>query len=274
VAAPFITLTTDFGSRDPYVGIMKSRILQRLADARLIDLSHDITPFRPEEAGFWLWRSAPQFPPGTVHVGVVDPGVGTARALLAVRAGGQLFLAPDNGLLGLVCQAHADAEVLRIERQALARAGITAVSATFHGRDILAPLAAELAAERCRFEQLGAAATPESGRLARAARGKAGEVVGAIAAVDRYGNLLTTVEAGTLGHLRQPVVTLAGRDFPLVATYGAARNGAYVALVNSFGTLEVACVCGNAAEGLSAQWGATVSVHETQAELNGGVNQL
>jgi S-adenosylmethionine hydrolase len=271
--APFVTLITDFGGHDPYVGIMKSRLQARLADVPIVDLTHAITPFRPEEAGFWLWRSAPQFPPGTVHVAVVDPGVGTARSLVAVRAARQLFVAPDNGLLGLVWQGSAPAEAVRVTSEALARLGLSATSATFHGRDLIAPLGAELAAGRCRFEELGPAVTPEPGRLKPAAE-RERVIDGVIAAIDRYGNLLSTVEASTLKTLRAPQITYKGRRFPMVNTYGEARNGTCVALVNSFGVLEIACSCGNAAETLEAEWGTPLQAVEGSMELNAGANQL
>jgi S-adenosylmethionine hydrolase len=258
-----ITLTSDFGSRDPYVGIMKGRILQRCADATLIDLTHELTPYRPEEAGFWLWRSIPWFPPGSVHVAVVDPGVGTGRALVVARAHGQLYLAPDNGLLGLVVQADAAAETRHIEVARLGgRLGVATPSATFHGRDLLAPLAAELAAGRCAPEDLGPVAAIRPGALTPAALHN-GVWTGAIGAIDRFGNLLSTIDAEQLKHPAAATVELGGRRLPMVRTYGEAAEGSYVALVNAFGVLEVARVCGNAAEGLGVQWGSPFRAWES-----------
>src|ERR1700689_826455 len=101
-ASGVITITTDFGHQGPFVGVMKGRILSRFAEARIIDLTHEIVVHWPAEAGFWLARAFSYFPPGTVHVAVVDPGVGTSRNILAVRASGHLFVAPDNGLLAPV----------------------------------------------------------------------------------------------------------------------------------------------------------------------------
>src|SRR5580698_1071231 len=152
-----ITLTTDFGQQDPFVAVMKGSILTRFPSARLIDLTHEIVVHWPAEAGFWLARSFEYFPPGTVHVAVVDPGVGTARDIVAVMARGHVFLAPDNGLLAPIVGRHPDAKVVRLGASQLARLGISRPSATFHGRDIFAPIAAEIAAGRCAPESLGEA---------------------------------------------------------------------------------------------------------------------
>src|SRR5512145_2493262 len=99
-----ITLTTDFGHRDPFVGVMKGQVLHRFAGARIVDLTHEVMAHWPAEAGFWLGRSFRYFPPGTVHVAVVDPGVGSARDIAVVELEGHLFLAPDNGLLAGVLE--------------------------------------------------------------------------------------------------------------------------------------------------------------------------
>jgi len=258
-----ITLTTDFGTRDPYVGIMKSCILRRFAAATVIDLTHEIAPFRPEEAGFWLGVSAPLFPAGSVHVAVVDPGVGTERALLLVRSQQQLFLAPDNGLLGFIMQSWPDAIALRIETQALRELGIEPRSATFHGRDILAPLAAELAAGRCKPESLGPVLVSiQPGKLAPASCNSAGVVTGSIATIDRYGNLLTTIDARMLESMRAPVVTFRNQRLEVLRTYGATAVGNALALINAFGRLEIAVASGSAVRSLGADWGEVVQVKD------------
>src|SRR5579872_7198564 len=148
-ASGVITITTDFGHQGPFVGVMKGVILTRFPAARLIDLTHEIVVHWPAEAGFWLVRAFAYFPPGTVHVAVIDPGVGTSRDILAVSAQQHVFLAPDNGLLAPVVASHPDSEVIRFDALQLARFGVHRPSATFHGRDIFAPIAAELAAGRC-----------------------------------------------------------------------------------------------------------------------------
>jgi S-adenosyl-L-methionine hydrolase (adenosine-forming) len=155
-----ITITTDFGHQGPFVGVMKGVILTRFPDARIVDLTHEIVVHWPAEAGFWLARAFGYFPPGTVHVAVVDPGVGTSREILAVSVEDHVFLAPDNGLLAPVIARHPDAAVIRLDSQRMTRFGLHRPSATFHGRDIFAPIAAELAAGRCATSDLGPPAGP------------------------------------------------------------------------------------------------------------------
>ena len=140
-----ITITTDFGHRGPFVGTMKGVILNRFADAKIVDLTHEAYVHWPAEAGFWLERSFRYFPRGTVHLAVVDPGVGTERSVLLVIGDGHAFLAPDNGLLAGVIDAI-DATVIKIADDRLAALSLDRISATFHGRDIFAPIAGALAA--------------------------------------------------------------------------------------------------------------------------------
>ena len=116
-----ITLTSDFGLRDPFVGVMKGRILDRYREAKIVDLTHDILAHWPAEAGFWLARSFEYFPAGSVHVAVVDPGVGTARDIAIVQVGAHVFLAPDNGLLEPVAASDAGARLWHLDAGVLAR---------------------------------------------------------------------------------------------------------------------------------------------------------
>lgn len=248
-APRLLTLTTDFGLQDPYVGIMKSRIALRAPQLRVIDLTHAITPYYPEEAGYWLSCARGQFPAGTVHVAVVDPGVGSERALALLGSAGQWFLAPDNGLLGLLAAADPDAMSYRLEADALAALGIAAHSSTFHGRDILAPLGAELASGRVRPEQLGTPHPVLPGCLAWA-RPEGEALRGQIAVIDRYGNALTTISAQQVSQCTNPAVQLAGQTLRLVRTYAEAAKGECVALVNSQSMLELAQRQGSAAQAL------------------------
>ncbi|HYX74435.1 MAG TPA: SAM-dependent chlorinase/fluorinase, partial [Steroidobacteraceae bacterium] len=125
-----ITITTDFGHQGPFVGVIKGCILTRFPEARLVDLTHEIVVHWPAEAGFWLARAFSYFPAGTVHMAVVDPGVGTARNIVAVRAGGHYFLAPDNGLLAPVAARARDPYIVRLGAAPLAHLGIHHPSAT------------------------------------------------------------------------------------------------------------------------------------------------
>jgi S-adenosyl-L-methionine hydrolase (adenosine-forming) len=262
---PVITLTSDFGLHDPYVGIMKSRILQRAPQIALIDLTHEIAPFQPEQAGYWLWCAYPQFPAGSVHVAVVDPGVGGARSIIVLAAGGHHFIAPDNGLLGLIARSRSDARAYRLDPRALSALGLTFASATFHGRDVMGPLGAELAAGRVRPERLGERTELLLGQLRPAVRTQSGELEGQVAVVDHFGNVLTTIGAEDLRPFRVPQVVLGRQSFRLVHTYAEARPDECVALINSSARLELAVREGSAAARLQPPIGAAVQVLERNA---------
>jgi hypothetical protein len=260
VPSGVVTLTTDFGLRDPFVGVMKGRLIGAFPAVRVIDLTHEIRAHWPAEAGFWLARSFRYFPAGTVHVAVVDPGVGSGREIAAIEAEGHLFLAPDNGLLAPVLDGSAGSVARRIANAVLAGVGAATASATFHGRDIFAPLAAELAAGRLRPDELGAV-VPElvPGWLEEPVVAS-GQVSGQVVTVDHFGNLVTNIDGRDLRALAHPVVRIAGRELPLRRTYSDARPGDYLALVNSFGVLEIARAEQSAAEGLGVERGAPVVV--------------
>jgi S-adenosyl-L-methionine hydrolase (adenosine-forming) len=262
VPSGVITITTDFGHKGPFVGVMKGVILSRHPQARLIDLTHEIVVHWPAEAGFWLSRAHGYFPSGTVHVAVVDPGVGTSREIVVVTAGGHAFLAPDNGLLAPLAGRTADARIIRVEASALARIGIHNVSATFHGRDIFAPLAAELAAGRLRPEELGEVVDTLVPSWVEEPTVTAHAVAGVVISIDHFGNLITNIEAGLLKHFAAPQVHSGNHVFRLERTYADSRPGEYLALVNSFGVVEIACAEGSAASGLGLGRGAPVSVRE------------
>ncbi len=261
-ACGVITLTTDFGLKDPFVGVMKGRILERFGAARIIDLTHEILVHWPAEAGFWLERSYPYFPRGTVHVAVVDPGVGTARDIVLVEADGHLLLAPDNGLLAPVVGRFPDAVVRTLDASRLGSLGLGRISATFHGRDIFAPLAAELAAGRLRAEQLGPTGVElvpswvdEPGRTEGAVRG-------VVITVDHFGNLISNIESRWLAGFVEPHVYAGSRVLSIRRTYGDARPGDFLALVNSFDVLEIACAQGRAADVLGLSRGAPIVVRD------------
>jgi len=256
-----ITLTTDFGHKDPFVGVMKGQVLRRFAHARLVDLTHEVLVHWPAEAGFWLGRSFRYFPTGTVHLAVVDPGVGSARDIAIVQAEGQVFLAPDNGLLAGVIERLRGPPVLRrLDESILPGLDVHRPSATFHGRDIFAPLAAELAAGRLAPAGLG----PEVADLVPGWLEEpvvtATQVSGAVVTVDHFGNLVTNIDAALLPQAPHAVVRAGGHEIPLRRTYSDVRPGDYLALVNSFGVLEVARAEQSAALGLGLDRGAPVSV--------------
>jgi hypothetical protein len=260
-----ITLLTDFGTRDPFVGAMKGRILEACPRARVVDLTHEVAAYRPAEAGFWLERLRGDFAAGTVHLAIVDPGVGTARRFLAVLLDGQVLLAPDNGLLGNL------ASLPGAEVRAVSAGVFSAIhrepSSTFHGRDLFAPLAAGLAAGAISFEQIGSLVVdPVPSAIPwpqRTSSGWAGEVL----LVDRFGNLFSNIEISPARLLEAKSVRFGGYALPAVRTYGEAQRGCCVALVNAFGVLEAACVEGSAAESLGLAPGAPVELDEGPAGL-------
>jgi S-adenosylmethionine hydrolase len=261
-----ITLTTDFGHKDPFVGVMKGQALRRFPDAKLVDLTHEVLAHWPAEAGFWLGRSFGYFPSGTVHVAVVDPGVGSARDIAIVETQGHVFLAPDNGLLaGVLERLDAPPVLRRLDEACFAALDIRKPSATFHGRDVFAPIAAELAAGRIQPSVLGPV-VPElvPGWVDEPVVGT-GQVSGAVVTVDHFGNLVTNIDAALIPHVPNPIVRAAGKEIPLRRTYSDVRPGEYLALLNSFGVLEIARAEQSAAQGLGVDRGAPVTVTSRRA---------
>lgn len=257
-----ITLTSDFGLRDPFVGVMKGRILSLFAGARIVDLTHDILAHWPAEAGFWLARAFQYFPPGTVHVAVVDPGVGTARQIALVEAEGHRFLAPDNGLLAPVVQRSPGAKIWHLRPEQLAAFGVGRISATFHGRDIFAPLAAELAAGRVEMADLGTPCEELVPSWVDEPMVSSGRVQGTIITVDHFGNLLSNISAALLEGWLEPLVRVGHQRLPLRRTYGDVRPGEALALINSFGVIEVAVAERRALDVLGVSRGAPITVVE------------
>jgi len=257
-----LTITTDFGHQGPFVGVMKGCILTRFPGARIIDLTHEIVVHWPAEAGFWLARAFEYFPTGTVHVAVVDPGVGTSRDIIAVTARGHLFLAPDNGLLAPIAGRHTDAAIVRLGAPQLAHFGVQRPSATFHGRDIFAPIAAELAAGRCLPEELGQAVSTLVPAWVDEPMVEPDSIAGVIISIDHFGNLISNIDAGLIERFRLPLVHAGNHSFPLLRTYGDSRPGEYLALINSFGVVEIARAEQSAAEGLGLSRGAPVVVRD------------
>lgn len=257
-----ITLTTDFGHQQPFVGVMKGRILGRHPTASIVDLTHQILVHWPAEAGFWLARSFEYFPPGTVHVAVVDPGVGTSREIAIVCAAGHVFLAPDNGLLEPIVTGRDDVEIRRLDPVLLGRFHLGRTSATFHGRDIFAPLAAEIAAGRCRPEELGPRIESLVPAWVDEPTMTAASISGVVITVDHFGNLITNIEGRRIAHYIEPKVYAAAHVLPLRRTYGDVRPGEPLALVNSFDVLEIAVAEGRAEDVLGLSRGAPVVVRD------------
>lgn len=261
---PILTLTTDFGRDGPYVAAMKGVVLGLVPTAQLVDVSHAIAPQNVMEGAFVLAGIVDAFPPGTVHLGVVDPGVGTERRLIAARVAEQWFVAPDNGLLAGVIRGRTPDLIHEITAPEIRR---PEVSMTFHGRDILAPAAAHLLLGRPAAELGPARATLLTLPNLEARPDERG-FVGEVIFRDAFGNLVTNVPAARLRGepLESWTVEVAGETVQgLIRTYGERPTGTLVALAGSSGWVEVAIVNGDAAEALTAGPGMTVRVRRRAA---------
>jgi S-adenosylmethionine hydrolase len=259
MTVPLVTLTTDFGPRSPYVAALKGALLSVHGAVHLLDLSHSLPPQDVRYCSFFLRSAVPYFPAGTLHVVVVDPGVGTERAILYVEVGGQRLLVPDNGCwTGLVRPEQEPPRVLRVTERSWWRKDI---SATFHGRDIFAPVAGHLSLG-LPPDRLGPRVTTWVDlpwpRLRRSGEALDGEVL----FVDDFGNLITNIAAADLQNVRIGRVTVGKEPVGrFVRTYGEAAPGHLVALLSSVDLLEIAEVQGSAARRLGASVGTPVRVH-------------
>jgi S-adenosylmethionine hydrolase len=268
MADPIITLTTDFGPRAPYVAALKGVVLSVSPAARLVDLTHQVPPQDLRHAAFFLATAVPWFPPGTIHVIVVDPGVGTERALLYVAIGEQQLLVPDNGCWTMLAQQQdCPPRVIRLEQKRFWR---ETVSATFHGRDILAPVAGHLS-RGVLPRELG----PEVQEWVRLdipiARAHHGRALGEVIFIDDFGNLLSNISAEGLP---PPDLLHVGKRhfrhcFHWVRTYGEAQPGRIVVLPSSGGLVEVAVVGGSAVRQLKAEVGTPVLLGWTRCATLG-----
>jgi S-adenosylmethionine hydrolase len=248
-----VTLTTDFGTADGYVGAMKGVIARLAPGTRVVDISHDVPPHDVAAAAFVLFQAAPHFPPGTIHVAVVDPGVGSKRRGVVLDDGRMRFVGPDNGIFSLVCPAVRSGHEITAPTF---RAPL--VAPTFHGRDIFAPAAARLAAGAFPVEA-GPRVLLEGSLGARPLLMSRGgrQVTGHVVHVDRFGNLITNIPADALprgahvriGTVEIPVISLIYADVP---------TGELVAYVGSCDTLEVAVRDGSAQERLRVGRGEAV----------------
>ena len=254
-----ITLLSDFGTRDAYVGIMKGVILGISPAVRLVDLTHDVPP-QAIRLGALVLRSAIEyFPEGAIHLAVVDPGVGSTRQAVVVITPRALLVGPDNGLLAPAARALGAVSVHRLERKDLFR---HPVSCTFHGRDVFAPVAAHLAAGTPP-ESVGPPVPSLQPLDLPEPRAETGAVHGEVVYVDHFGNLVTNISAAAIASFRGSGVSvrIAGmRVSPLAPTYAAVSSGAAVGVIGSWGVLEVAVRDGNAAARFGAGVATPISV--------------
>jgi len=239
---PPVVFLTDFGLRDHYVGVMKGVILSRVPEATFVDLTHEVSPQDVREGAYLLEVSRRYFPKGTIFLAVVDPGVGTERRALVIRTELHFFVGPDNGLFTPVLKGSARAEVRAIEVE---RFMLPDASSTFHGRDLFAPVVAELLAGRP-FEEFG----PEISDPVLLEFPEPQSIPGGLRVpvlrVDRFGNLILNLSAEVLSG-RGFRVVVEGRRVPFVRTYAEVPEGEPLALIGSDGLLEVAVNKGSAA---------------------------
>ncbi len=255
---PLITLTSDFGERDPYVAAVKGVLASRCPQAAIVDLGHQVPAQDVLGGALFLEGAAPYFPAGAIHLAVLDPGVGTSRRPLAVHAEDQYFVCPDNGLLTLVLERLPLREARLITNPACMAEEICP---TFHGRDIFAPAAAYLASGRP-FDEIGPVAkelcrldVPEPAQLSDTLL--RGEVI----QVDTFGSLITNFRRESLaGRAVRKVSFGTGSVDRLATVFGDVAPGRPVAYFGSSGRLEIAINCGNAALKYGIERGSTVEI--------------
>lgn len=258
---PLIALTTDFGSGSPYVAQMKGVLLSALPEVRLVDVTHDVPAHSLRHAEIVLRASAFAFPLGTVHLVVIDPGVGTSRRPIAVQAAGMTFVGPDNGVLGIAVKQKAAAAVV-LDRPEFFR---TPMTSTFHGRDLFAPVAAELAAGMP-LTQVGSSIGDARASTLPEPTVEGDTVRGVTLVADTFGNLLTNIPVELCGDA--PEVYVAGKKTRWVRTYGDAQGVELLALAGSDGYIELALPRQSAAHSLAGGIDLEVVCKRTKTRLS------
>lgn len=251
-----VTLLTDFGLRDHFVGTVKGVMLSLNPDLKLVDISHQVPPQDIFTGAFTLSQAYSYFPSGTIHFAVVDPGVGTERKVLAASAGGYYFVAPDNGLLTYIMEAHEDFTAYEVTADHYFR---KPVSATFHGRDIFAPIAAWIS-RRIDLHQLGPVLSdPVRLKIPVLKHVRDSLIQGSILAVDQFGNLITNLKPFDVPRTFK---ILAGQKeiTGLRRTYAEGTPGEVFIVPGSTGYLEIAVKGGSAAATLNLKAGAPIGI--------------
>ena len=256
-----LSITTDFGLTNGFVGVMKGVIYGIAPDVKIVEITQLVSPQNVREGAYAMWRAAPFFPPGSVHVGVVDPGVGTERRPIGARLGDQYFIAPDNGLLTpLILDAERNGETVEFVHLDNPKYWLPKVSNTFHGRDIFAPTGAHLAAG-VPLSELGTLITdPTRLDMPRPEKTENGWLAH-VTIIDVFGNLTTDLPAEALEGRRDVLIRIREREIDgIVESYGHRKVGDLVAVVDSEYYIEIAVVNGSAARILGAQVGDVVEV--------------
>lgn len=246
--AGIITLLTDFGLTDPYVAMMKGVLLSINPRACVVDITHEVRPGAIFPAARILLETYPYFPEGTVHVAVVDPGVGGGRRSIAVEADGHFFVGPDNGLFWLVLQGYPEARVYHLTEERFFRA---TVSRTFHGRDVFAPVGANLSLGT-KIEETGVPISDPKSLFVPSPYTEGDSLCGQIIHADHFGNLISDIDAETLHRFlgqAQPWIRVGSMTISgLSKAYSDVEEGKPVALINSSNLLEISVNLGKASE--------------------------
>jgi S-adenosylmethionine hydrolase len=253
-----ITLTSDFGLKDPYVAEMKGVILTIIPNATLVDITHDIEKFNIRMAAFTLASAVPYFPKGTVHLAVVDPGVGTQRRAILVQTKQSFFVGPDNGILILPAQNQGIEHIYQLTNPKFM---LPEVSSTFHGRDIFAPVTAHLdkGVEPSEFgPEISDAVTPKFASVKR----ENGCLIGEVLHVDGFGNVITNIKEKEMSNSKVVEIKLPTVSLKLAfgKTYSQANLNEPIALIGGHGFLEIALNQGSAAEKFQVKAGDNVKV--------------
>ena len=262
VASPIVTLTSDFGISDHYVGTMKGVILSRCPKATIIDITHELPAFSILAGAYAISQAAHFFPAGTVHMIVVDPGVGTERKAIVAEAGNQVFVAPDNGLLTLILDRDKNAVVREITNRSL---WLESPSLTFHGRDVFSPVAASLAGGKAKPEDVGPVlARPEQFRDLSPREVHPGVWEGIVLSTDHFGNLITNFLSSTSG---KTFILDVNRHKvnKFHKTFGEAPPGVLFVYHGSSGYLEIGMNQQSAAEALGVSPGDRVTLFSAEA---------
>ena len=253
-----ITLTSDFGLKDPYVAEMKGAILTINPNAKLIDISHGVENFNIRTGAFMLASAAPYFPLSTVHLAVVDPGVGTNRRAILVQTKQGFFVGPDNGILMLAAQNQGIAHIYQIMNPTFM---LSKVSSTFHGRDIFAPAAAhlDLGAKPSEFgPEINDAASPKFVRVKK----RHGSFIGEVLHIDGFGNIITNLNQKDLSEPKNVNIKMQNLtiELPFCKTYAEAKPQQPIGLIGSHGFLEIALNQNSAAEKYGVKAGNRIEV--------------
>jgi S-adenosylmethionine hydrolase len=249
-----LSITTDFGNTNGFVGVMKGVIYGIAPDVKIVDISQLISPQNVLEGAYAMWRAVPFFPPGSVHVGVIDPGVGTERRPIGAHLGNQYFIAPDNGLLTpLILDAERNGEIVEFIHLDRPKYWLPKVSNTFHGRDIFAPTGAHLAAG-VPLSEMGTPITdPIRLDLPRPEKTENGWRAH-VTIIDVFGNLTTDLPADALEGNHDVIIRIHDREIVgIIESYGHREAGELVAVVDSEDYIEISVVNGNAAQMLNAK---------------------